>query len=189
MAQKPKAAQQVTATGSVAGMAIPIKFVASWANMSPDALRRLLTKFGFPTSSPLDLPTTVGQLLKLLHGRSAELLCDDDQERDLARLQKQIEIETARQRQEWLRARTELLRREWVRVSDVKERASVCGQAMRTAGEQLGQRFGPEAQDIFNGALELGLTALLTLQPTDVDIEAEEADERRKKARKKKGKK
>jgi hypothetical protein len=60
---------------------------------------------------------------------------------------------------------------------------------MRTAGEQLGQRFGAEAQDIFNGALELGLTALLTLQPTDVDIEAEEADERRKKARKKKGKK
>ena len=37
--------------------------------------------------------------------------------------------------------------------------------------------------------LELGLTALLTLQPTDVDIEAEEADDEGKKARKKKGKK
>lgn len=164
--------------------AVSLQVVAGWAGMSVEQVRRLLSRFGFPALSPIDLPLTLGGLFKLLKEKESDLLCDGDGDRELSRLKKQIEVETLRQKQEMIRARTELIRREWVKVADVRERAQRLGQAMRRAGEQLGQRYGAEAQDLFNGALDIGVAALVSIEPSEVEDE-EYAAAKKKAGRKK----
>ena len=183
MAKKTGAARTENATSGNAPLSVPLRIAAGWAGITSDSMRRLLARYGFPSQSPIDLPLTFGGMVALLKSRESELLCDDDGDRELSRLKKQIEVETLRQKQEMIRARTELIRREWVKVADVRERAQRMGQAMRRAGEQLGQRYGAEAQDLFNGALDIGVAALVSIEPSEVD------DDEYKAAKKKRGRK
>lgn len=138
--------------------------LSEWCGISPEVMRRVLSKFGLPSTSPIDLRDLVSAMVALLRANEKKILAVEGPDDELTKIAHQIEVETARQKLEQLRAKTGILKREWVRVSDVQERTAAMARAMRTAGEQLGHRFGPDAQEIFDSALTMGTAGLLSLQ-------------------------
>lgn len=161
--------------------AILVKHVllAEWCGVSVEVMRRTLVKFGLPSASPIDLRDLVGAFVGLVRSKEKQILSLETHQDELDRIAQQIEIETSRQKLEQLRAKTGILKREWVRVSDVQERTAALSRAMRTAGEQLGHRFGPDAQEIFNDAITTGCAALLSIgsQAETVEVALQEAAE------------
>jgi|DEB19_MinimDraft_3_1074340.scaffolds.fasta_scaffold10682_2 hypothetical protein len=159
--------------------AILVKHVllAEWCGVSVEVMRRTLGKFGLPSASPIDLRDLVGAMIGLIRSKEKQILSLESHQDELDRIAQQIEIETSRQKLEQLRAKTGILKREWVRVSDVQERTAALSRAMRTAGEQLGHRFGPDAQEIFNDAITTGCGALLSIgsQAETVETAMQEA--------------
>jgi hypothetical protein len=148
--------------------------LAEWVGCSEEVLRRMSAKFGLPASSPIDLREFVNLLFRVLRSNEKKISGEENSPRDeLAQIEAQIEVETKRQKLEQLRAKTGILKREWVKVSDLQDRVAVAARALRSSGEQLGHRFGPDAQEVFNGALDVAVGALLSIQPTiAVDEEA-----------------
>lgn len=136
--------------------AAPATAVAAWCGMDVQALKRLCQRLGHRIERSLDVRELL--LVWAQHireqqrgGKSSEGIDDGA---PLLEQKLKEEILSLKKRREWVDERIRQIRREYVKASDVHERIKRLTAALLRAGEQLGQRHGPEAQETFNAAID-----------------------------------
>lgn len=122
-------------------------------------LARALARYGVATTGGwVDLIEIARAVVSAERSRGKSSDTDDPGRLQIAKLQG--EVANLEARRDWIRTRIKTLRREYVRVGELQEKLTRVSAALLRAGEQLGRRFGPEAQELFNSALDAGVRAI-----------------------------
>lgn len=133
--------------------------LAAMCQVDRQQLARSLARYGVATTGGwVDLIEVARAVVSTERSRGKSSETDDPGRLQIAKLQG--EVANLEARRDWIRTRIKTLRREYVRVGELHEKLSRVSAALLRAGEQLGRRFGPEAQELFNAALDAGVRAI-----------------------------
>jgi hypothetical protein len=133
--------------------------------MDAQALGRLLQRVGVTADKSVDVRVVLLGLSRWIKDRmAARSSGDDNGGADLLSQKLKEEIRSLRKRREWVDTRIRQIKNEFVPVADVREKMKKLSTALLRAGEQLGQRYGTDAQEAFNAALG-GVLDSMTSRP------------------------
>lgn len=123
-------------------------------------LARALSRLGVSTAGGwVDLIEVTRAVVSASRAKKRGSDTDDPGALSVAKLRE--EVANLEARRAWVRTRIRTLRREWVRVAELHDKLGRLSSTLVRAGEQLGQRFGPDAQELFNAAIEAGVRAIV----------------------------
>lgn len=127
-------------------------------------LARALARYGVATTGGwVDLIEVARAAVSAERASKKTAEADDPGALQLAKLRG--EVANLEARRDWIRTRIKTLRREYVRVDELHDKLSRVSAALLRAGEQLGRRFGPDAQELFNAAIDAGVRAITGASP------------------------
>ena len=148
--------------------AAPRPVVAAWCGLDAQALQRLCQRIGVTIERQVDVRALLLDLVTWIRRQRSERqrqeTREDDDDAPLLEQKLKEEIRSLRKRREWVDTRIRQIKNEFVPVADVREKMKKLSTALLRAGEQLGQRYGTDAQEAFNAALG-GVLDSMTSRP------------------------
>ena len=148
--------------------AAPRSVVAAWCGLDTRAMQSLCQRLGIALEREVDVRALLLDLVtwarKQRSERTGRATSEDEDDAPLLEQKLKEEIRSLRKRREWVDTRIRQIKNEFVPVADVREKMKKLSTALLRAGEQLGQRYGTDAQEAFNAALG-GVLDSMTSRP------------------------
>jgi len=132
--------------------------LAAWCRLDRQKLLRALARLG--VASPGGYVDLVEIAERAVEGADRRRGSDSDDPGALQLAKLREEVANLEAKRAWVRTRIKTLRREWVRVEELQEKLGRVSATLARAGEQLGRRFGAEAQELFNSTLDAAIDSI-----------------------------
>jgi hypothetical protein len=137
---------------------VPRPLVATWCGLDAQQLQRLTQRIGVSLGRTVDVRgLLLGMAAWIRAKQRLDAAISPSEDADGGTLlEKKLreEILSLRKRREWVDVRIKQIKAQYVPVVSVQERLKKLSLALLRAGEQLGHRHGPEAQETFNAAID-----------------------------------